>query len=1766
MAEEKLQFKDQTGKSNIMIDGDTFVDQSGKRTRIDGINAPEVDKLIINDDGETEYISGQVGSDEMTNAIAKIIKEGNFTNKHVIGKDDSDGNRDLANLYNEDGQELAEQLYRSGVVDVNDYTTAAQMNAKKEGRLLRALYGNDSDPYFDIGEKVEHARIKEQIEQGVYFKPKAIDERFYDEEYHDDVMLRDHSRTIDNKAKGTLQGAKIALLQGLEGIKEGLFGYADAISATTDSEHNSKWMQNWARKGMDRSHERMANAPKIVLGFEDVESLTTGFQYLLNNAAMSAPYLVTTFGAFAASAPITGILALRGMAPITARKIGLGLTMMPNSLIYAGQTWNEMDRVGYDLFGNKRTKGMGEFIAASTSGVLQASLERLGVGALLPKGALLTKAAEKKVIEQLKTKTNPLTGLRYTQEQAAEAFKRVLGKEQADFARGLGTIIDADDIRRFSPRDLIQTAGAGAFGESVTELAQEGTQMGTAVAFSDTQYDPSEVANRLMNAGLAGATLGGAIGAAGSAYTQGKREMARADIKKGKNSRYGIVQRFRNMKTSLGERIKTVKENIKEKDLQSQREIDSLNPNDEDTTVIYDENGVGRVVIVEETNSKGEATKIRELGYEFDNKGVVRNKDGSPKLAVSKTIDPKNKFEINPFDIATRVLANNPKFKEFHNIIKKVIPTSTLSAAANEDLNKLKEKLTKKRKSKGLNVAEKKVLKAIDSVIEARTLNKPVADNTPPLKTKFDKMSDNTLYDSAQSYIKDDKGVFNTFRNAEGFFDLMSSAAQGFSKLFRAAMNVAIPMERLVQSPIALDIYSRVTGMAMNVYHAGKSFKEYNDSLIAGFKSYVDEIAIANLLGYKNLNIKNVKEISAKLIAFGTPTYDSVTNKITKISDFNKMRFFIALKMGLGIKAYEYAIKKQEKRATLDDEKVIRSEFELVGLKFDDDYEYFIKEVINLSPKRRRNESSNSIIGRINQFLEDFKNNEDPTIYYNDIKEYQDAQKLYVAALQIKNSYDAIFEKMKLEYEAENKREIGQGSERALKYNPDYWWQHQGFDWKEVRRNPDEFKNWLRSIKTVSYTEEDINRIYEGIARDGEDFQLPTDFSLVGGVDSNGNKNKAWRPWSFTPAAVSVTQQPGFDRWSSKNIFENLNKSQIEVAKYVSVTNYFGEGGWKLNKLFNELKKEGILSEKEINQFAYYTKSVIDSTHGNFNRINNPIMAALNKYLTGWSILTGLPLSAISSFPETAMIYFNIKDDKDFRKASDTLIREFGRAFDKALNEEVKTANQLVKQLGLAPSQNTVVDRLATGQRDVSFMRLHETFFKAIGIQQITQFQRRLAAGFGISFLESSFQMMDYAPRFRYIDTSQQAFDYQVSLLKQSLNIPVNTSIKDLKGDLKKKFMDGLKDLKSERKKNIKYNKDNGLSYDDGSPKLGLDDQGNPLSRDGELDISNFNEIELRTYNMLTELGIDVVRVDMLMQNIDENLRPYVFNITDSQSVLEDGAEDPSRAGVMKDPDEYFANLTARETALSQVVNNRLEGMEEKDVAVGSRQIVNHIKELEAEVNEIFETALYRFTNERVQLPGAANRPLFFQDPHYQIMTQFNGFISTFTANVIPKLYNNNIRKGTIKTKYDTFALLVMMIALGGASQYLKDLIKFGKPSPYMDTQGYIQRAMYSSGVLGQYERLVDLAVPLYPDRDKGLEKVATTILGEAGPGIRNVQNVVSSTGQLLEGDVDRGLANLFRSAPIIAPSTQFRRGAADLVQGENPIEGTSISQYLFGN
>ena len=219
--------------------------------------------------------------------------------------------------------------------------------------------------------------------------------------------------------------------------------------------------------------------------------------------------------------------------------------------------------------------------------------------------------------------------------------------------------------------------------------------------------------------------------------------------------------------------------------------------------------------------------------------------------------------------------------------------------------------------------------------------------------------------------------------------------------------------------------------------------------------------------------------------------------------------------------------------------------------------------------------------------------------------------------------------------------------------------------------------------------------------------------------------------------------------------------------------------------------------------------------------------------------------------------------------------------------------------------------------------------------------------------------------------------------------------------------------------------------------------------------------------------------------------------------------------------------------------------------AVGDTRTQEQIEADEKLMNDNIRIGSMNFIDDAIALPGVANRPLIYQDPRFFLFTQFQGFIATFTANHIPKLWGEYVKRGTPAMKYNAFAIMATMIMMGFASQYLKDLIKYGGldedeyktgKNPHLETEEYIQRGIRSSGLLGVGERVLDQFFPIYEQRSGNAgEWLWNTTTGEA-PATGTLKRIGRAVGKVATGDFAGGAQEGSRLIPAVGVTGGFSR------------------------
>jgi len=251
---------------------------------------------------------------------------------------------------------------------------------------------------------------------------------------------------------------------------------------------------------------------------------------------------------------------------------------------------------------------------------------------------------------------------------------------------------------------------------------------------------------------------------------------------------------------------------------------------------------------------------------------------------------------------------------------------------------------------------------------------------------------------------------------------------------------------------------------------------------------------------------------------------------------------------------------------------------------------------------------------------------------------------------------------------------------------------------------------------------------------------------------------------------------------------------------------------------------------------------------------------------------------------------------------------------------------------------------------------------------------------------------------------------------------------------------------------------------------------------------------------------------------IDLNINPdELIALRDSMSKLE---QDLARQGI--DPVALVEGEVEDSLATSQTAQDYLQTKTEQD--------------------RLMRTGAINFVDSAVANPRAFNRPFFYANKKFAMLTAFQGFISAFTANILPSIYKGLIAR-KVSTNIDSVRTIALLITLGFTAQYLRDMIKYGEEPEWIDDDEKLQRAIYSSGLLGSTERVVDMAMPLYPKRSDGIIDGTYNFAEGEIPTLSWAGKVARVFGEAYEGDPGAAAKYAYRALPVVGPD--YRGGQA---------------------
>jgi len=281
-------------------------------------------------------------------------------------------------------------------------------------------------------------------------------------------------------------------------------------------------------------------------------------------------------------------------------------------------------------------------------------------------------------------------------------------------------------------------------------------------------------------------------------------------------------------------------------------------------------------------------------------------------------------------------------------------------------------------------------------------------------------------------------------------------------------------------------------------------------------------------------------------------------------------------------------------------------------------------------------------------------------------------------------------------------------------------------------------------------------------------------------------------------------------------------------------------------------------------------------------------------------------------------------------------------------------------------------------------------------------------------------------------------------------------------------------------------------------------------------------------------------RID-IMSNYYQRWTEGFFKLTGLTSVTTITRN--ARLGIAADAINNWLNVVQNNdlSYTEQQVNDARDHLNRLGIDISFMTSINEDSTLnENKYKDNMQLAVYNFVNEAVVMPSQLNRPKFYSDPYYSLFTQFQGYTSTFTANILPRLIGDLGKAGSEDQK-NAAATIAMMVALSMLALYIKDLIKYGESPPeWLKEEKEFQRLVSQTGLLGTGQRIWDTMDPLIPDNSKykGVAAQVWQNLSEQSPQLSFINKIDNALSAPEGKQIERGA----RLLPILGTSPAFAK------------------------
>ena len=256
------QVPDSSGESQNLptfIDADT-IRSNGISYRLQGWDAPEIQKIVKDDEGQAIYKQGTAGGGAATGIISNLANKNGYTN--IVPLLDENGNvqkdeygRVLADLQDSSGRSFKEKVLSSGIFNTTKYSGDMDKLIASSGKFDRAWGDYDPSNDYEVAEReMRIAELKDGA-KSYGFKKTARNElelaqanaAGYEDFYQQNtVSLRSRDRTISNES---MHPMKDSWEQGWLGLQEGAYGFLEM----SGEKMGSDYLETLGEDGVNRA-------------------------------------------------------------------------------------------------------------------------------------------------------------------------------------------------------------------------------------------------------------------------------------------------------------------------------------------------------------------------------------------------------------------------------------------------------------------------------------------------------------------------------------------------------------------------------------------------------------------------------------------------------------------------------------------------------------------------------------------------------------------------------------------------------------------------------------------------------------------------------------------------------------------------------------------------------------------------------------------------------------------------------------------------------------------------------------------------------------------------------------------------------------------------------------------------------------------------------------------------------------------------------------------------------------------------------------------------------------------------------------------------------------------------------------------------------------------------------------------------------------------------------------------------------------------------